>query len=242
MLSYFNTINEVIAADTDTVIIPVGSIEQHGSHLPVGTDYFIIDALSKAVGEKIGAYVLPPLPISTCYEHKGKKGSVWMRPTTFHMMLQDIVLCLKGQGFTRVIVMLGHGGIFAAGPAIRELNAMNDGLQVIKIEPPASSAMKAVEDGDPWNDLHAGEEETSVILYLQEQTVHQDEMMKNDYVPSVPREYMNYSSILKLSPTGVWGMPSHASKEKGEKLFGLMVEHCLSYIQDAFEHTTKEEW
>ena len=242
MVSYFDTIDEIIASKTDTVILPIGSVEQHGSHLPVGTDYFIIDALSRAVGERMDAYVLPPLPISTCYEHKGKRGSVCMRPATFMAMLQDIVLCLRDQGFRRVVVMLGHGGIFAAGPAIRELNAMNDGLQVIKIEPPATPAMKAIEDGDPWNDLHAGEEETSLILYLQEKTVKKDEMMKNDFVPQVPREYMNYSSILRLSPTGVWGMPSHASKAKGEKLFELMVEHCLAYIEDAFAHTTEEEW
>ena len=242
MISYFNTVDDVIASGVDTVILPIGSVEQHGSHLPTGTDYFIIDALSKAVGEKLPAYVLPPLPISTCYEHKGKKGSVWMRPTTFQLMLQDIVLCLKGQGFKKVVVMLGHGGIFAAGPAIRELNAMNDDLQVIKIEPPATKAMKEIEEGDPWNDLHAGEEETSVILYLQEKTVKKKEMIKNDFVPSVPREYMNYASLLRLSPTGVWGKPSFASREKGEKLFELMVEHCLNYIQDAFAHTEESAW
>ena len=90
--------------------------------------------------------------------------------------------------------------------------------------------------------MHAGEEETSLILYLQEQTVNQEEMKKNDYVPSVPREYLNYSSILKLSPTGVWGKPSFASREKGEKLFALMVEHCLQYIEDAFAHTEEAEW
>ena len=242
MISYFNTIDDIIDSSVETAILPIGSVEQHGSHLPTGTDYFIIDALSRAVAEHLHAYLLPPLPLSTCYEHKGKKGSVWMRPSTFHMMLQDIVLCLKQQGFKRVIVMLGHGGIFAAGPAIRELNATNSDLQVIKIEPPASPAMKAIEEGDPWNDLHAGEEETSVMLYLQEQTVKKDKMLENDFVPSVPREYMNYSSILKLSPTGVWGKPSCASKEKGEKLFALMVEHCLQYIEDAFQHTEVSEW
>lgn len=242
MVSYYNTIDDIAASGVDTVIIPVGSIEQHGSHLPVGTDYFIAGSLAEAVAERIGAYVIPPLPISTCMEHIGKKGSIFMRPSTFHTMLQDIVLCLKNQGFKRVVVLLGHGGIFAAGPAIRELNAMNDGLQVIKIEPPASKAMKEIEDGDPYNDLHAGEEETSVILYLQEQTVKKDEMMKNDYVPSVPREYMNYASILKLSPTGVWGMPSHASAEKGGKLFELMIEHCVNYIEDAFLHCTESKW
>lgn len=242
MVSYFNTIDEIIASGTDTVIIPVGSVEQHGSHLPVGTDYFIIDALSRAVAEKMDAYLLPALPLSTCYEHKGKKGSVCMRPATFMAMLQDIILYLHGQGFKRFVVMLGHGGIFAAGPAIRELNALYGDMSVIKIEPPSTPAMKALEDGDPANELHAGEEETSLILYLQEQTVKKEEMMKNDFVPSVPREYMNYSSILKLSPTGVWGMPSHASKEKGAMMFELMVEHCLNYIEDAFAHTTMEEW
>ena len=117
-----------------------------------------------------------------------------------------------------------------------------DDLQVIKIEPPATKAMKEIEEGDPWNDLHAGEEETSVILYLQEKTVKKEEMIKNDFVPSVPREYMNYASLLKLSPTGVWGKPSFASREKGEKLFELMVEHCLNYIQDAFAHTEESAW
>ena len=64
MISYYNSIDEI---KTDTAIIPVGSIEQHGSHLPTGTDYFIIKKLSEEVAKRLDAYLLPPLPISSRY-------------------------------------------------------------------------------------------------------------------------------------------------------------------------------
>lgn len=239
MISYYNTIEEI---KTDTAIIPVGSIEQHGSHLPTGTDYFIVEKLSEEVAKKIDAYLLPPLPISTCYEHKGKKGSVRMRPSTFALMLSDIIMDLKDQGFTKIIVMLGHGGTFAAGPIIRELNANNDGLQIIKIEPVNTEKTRSVIEGAPLNEVHAGEKETSMMLAICEETVDKEKMLKNDYIPDCPREYLNYSSLLKLSKTGVWGMPSYATKEKGEKIIEYSVEAIIDYIEDAFKNTEINKW
>lgn len=75
MINYFNTRAEIEASDVDTVIIPFGSIEQHGPHLPIGTDYLQATAFSDAIGKKLNAFVYPPIPISTCYEHKGSKGT-----------------------------------------------------------------------------------------------------------------------------------------------------------------------
>ncbi len=57
-----------------------------------------------------------------------------MRPSTFALMLSDIILDLRDQGFKKVIVMIYHGGIFAAGPVIREINANYDDIEVIKVE------------------------------------------------------------------------------------------------------------
>ncbi len=238
MLSYYNTVSEILENDTDTVIIPIGSIEQHSSHLPTGTDYFIAEKLSKAVAQKVNAYLLPTLPISTCYEHKGKKGSVCMRPITFYQMLQDIILNLRDQGFKRVILILTHGGIFIAGPAVRELNALYDDLQVIKVDVFSKRAMDAVES----EAMHACELETSLMLYLHEELVKKDEMAKNDFVPPYPREYLNYMSLIKMSETGAWGKPSLATAEKGRQAFEYWVEDAVNYIEDAFKHTTKERW
>ena len=65
MISYRNTTNEIRESGIKTAIIPVGSIEQHASHLPVGTDYLIAQKVGEAVAERINAYLLPALPFST---------------------------------------------------------------------------------------------------------------------------------------------------------------------------------
>lgn len=241
MISYYNTIDD-IPAECDTAILPLGSIEQHSSHLPTGTDYFIVKATSERLAERINAYLLPPLPISTCYEHTGKKGSVCMRPSTFALMFGDILTNLKNQGFKKVIVMIGHGGIFAADPVIREMNCMNDDFRVIKLYGMRNEKITSLIEGDPNNEIHAGEKETSLMLYVEEGTVKKDKMAENDFVPDRPREYLNYLSLLKLSKTGAWGYPSFATREKGEKLMEYIVDAMVEYVNDAFEYATKDRW
>lgn len=237
MLSYKNTAREIKENNSRMAIVPVGSIEQHGSHLPTGTDYIIIKELSERVAEKIDAYLLPPIPISTCYEHKGTKGTVWMRPETFSRMLQDIVLSLQSSGYNRIVIMLGHGGIFVAGPCVRELNAMYDNLEVVLINPPDDEKIRSVLEGD--DGIHAGEKETSYILAIDENLVDKELMSENDFVPEVPREFLNYAPFSVISKTGVWGKPSMATKEKGEKALELAVEYCVQYIEEALKYTKR---
>ena len=86
-----------------------------------------------------------------------------MRPSTFYTMLQDIVLCLKDQGIKKVAVILGHGGVFAAGPAIRELNALYDDLQVVLVND--TDFGKKIDVCETKSiEIHAGERETSLML------------------------------------------------------------------------------
>ena len=241
MLNFENTIAEVDGSDVDLAILPLGSTEQHGSHLPLCTDCLTVSELGKRVAERLGAYLLPTIPITTCYEHKGRKGSLWMRPSTFYTMLEDILLCLHGQGFKKVAVLFGHGGIFAANPAIRELNATVDGLRVITV-PSAPREVFADLVENPKFEVHAGEKETSMILALREDLVHMDEAAKNDCEPSVPREYLNHIPLTRLSSSGAWGKPSLATREKGEKLLQRMTEHYVRYIEDALKYAVEEAW
>lgn len=243
MIDYKSTVDEIIASGTDTAIIPIGSTEQHGPHLPMCTDICTAEYIARGIAEKTGAYLLPTLPISTCYEHKGKKGSVWMRPTTFYNMLQDICLCLRDQGFKKIGVVLGHGGIFIANPAIRELNACYDDIKVARLDlttyftdPELSNILEF------RGNLHACEFETSAMLYLMEDAVKKEKIAEADFVPDVPREYMNYQPLVKLSKTGVWGKPSLGTKEKGEKIMKLLVEKACADMEKAFELCTYEEW
>ncbi len=238
MISYRNTTTEVGKVGAEIAILPIGSVEQHSSHLPIGTDYYVAKAVSEAVAEKMNALLFPTIPFSTCYEHRGTKGSVCMRPTTFYHLVQDLVMSLYDQGIKKVVLILGHGGIFVAGPAVRELNALHEDLKVLVLNPDDKDCEDILETS---NDLHAGESETSLMLYIKEELVKKDLMMQNDYIPDCPREYLNYTTIPKVSKTGVWGKSSLATKEKGKQLFERRVNYYVEYIKCAFEYTTKEK-
>lgn len=230
------TADEICALDPDTAVIPVGSLEQHGPHLPIMTDWAIATELGRRVAERMNAFLLPAFPISTCREHMGKKGSVWMEATTFYQMMYDIVMSLKTQGFRRVAFVITHGGIFVMGPLVRDLNArFNPDLMVAFVTPDTSNLKGITET----RGLHADESETSQILAIAPETVHMDRAV--DFDPEVPRPYLNYGSIFRASPTGVWGYPTKATAEKGELILQRATDNAVDELNRAFEFMSNKE-
>ena len=230
------TADEICALDPDTAVIPVGSLEQHGPHLPIMTDWAIATELGRRVAERMNAFLLPAFPISTCREHMGKKGSVWMEATTFYQMMYDIVMALKTQGFKRVAFVITHGGIFVMGPLVRDLNArFNPDLMVAFVTPDTSNLKGITET----RGLHADESETSQILAIAPETVHMDRAV--DFDPEVPRPYLNYGSIFRASPTGVWGYPTKATAEKGELILQRSTDNAVDELNRAFEFMSNKE-
>lgn len=237
---YRNTADEIMEMNPELAIIPVGSLEQHGPHLPVMTDWAIAAELGKRVADKMGAFLLPALPISTCREQMGKKGSVWMEPTTFYQMMTDIAMSLKLQGFKKIGILQCHGGIFIMTPLVRDLNAKNNpDLMVAVVDSGIFSPTLCEEGILETQELHAGEGETSKILAIAPETVHMDRAV--DYIPSVPRPYLSYGSIFRASPTGVWGVPSKASAEKGRRIFERSAELAVEELNKAFAYMESKE-
>lgn len=230
------TADEICTLDPELAIIPVGSLEQHGPHLPIMTDWAIATELGKRIAEKMGAFLLPALPVSTCREHMGKKGSVWMEPTTFYQMMFDIIMSLKTQGFKRVGILTTHGGVFIATPLVRDLNAkFQPDLQVAIVTPDTVKVKNIIEtDG-----LHADESETSQMLAIAPETVHMDRAI--DFVPDVPRPYLNYGSIFRACPGGVWGEPTKATAEKGEQFLEEFAKMAVDEFNKAFDYMSDKE-
>ncbi len=240
MEAYKLTADEIVAKDPEIAIIPVGSLEQHGPHLPVMTDWAIATELGKRVAEKMDAFLLPALPISTCREHMGKKGSVWMEPTTFYQMMTDIVMSLKTQGFKKVAIIQCHGGIFVMTPLVRDLNAKNNPDLMVALTYTGDFGPKLLEEGIiETSELHAGEGETSKILAVAPETVHMEKAV--DFVPNVPRPYLSYGSIFRASPQGVWGQPTKATADKGEKLYERTAELMVEELNKAFAYMESKE-
>lgn len=240
MESYKLTADQIVAKDPELAIIPVGSLEQHGPHLPVMTDWAIATELGKRVAEKMDAFLLPALPISTCREHMGKKGSVWMEPTTFYQMMTDIVMSLKTQGFKKVAILQCHGGIFIMTPLVRDLNAKNNPDLMVALAYTGDFGAKLLEEGIiETPELHAGEGETSKILAVAPESVHMEKAV--DFVPTVPRPYLSYGSIFRASPQGVWGQPTKATAEKGEKIYARTAELMVEELNKAFAYMESKE-
>jgi len=239
---YRKTADEIMKINPDLAIIPVGSLEQHGPHLPVMTDWAIAEEFARRVGKLLpNAFILPALPISTCREQMGKKGAVWMEPPTFYQMMTDIIMSLKTQGFKRVVILQAHGGIFIMTPLVRDLNAkFNPELQVVNIDCCVFFSKLFAEGVYETNtELHAGEGETSMMLAIAPETVDMSKAV--DFVPDIPRPYLSYGSIFRACPDGVWGEATKGTAEKGKKALDRMAELAVEEMNKAFAYMDKKE-
>lgn len=223
VLTANNTSKEIAESGVDTAILPIGSIEQHGPHLPLGTDWIVVQEVAKRVADKLGAcYLLPALPYGTAQEHLGFSGTVTLRPSTLATVIRDIVLSLRLHDITKLIVISGHGGNWIVKPTLRELNLEYPDLKVIHGRP--MGIMPA--------DIHAGESETSSILYLDEKLVKKERIV--DSAPDATQEYLDYVGMKGLSKHGNWGMSSQGSREKGEERLEARAERIYHYARETF--------
>ena len=229
MIDENSTSRELAKAKPKMAILPVGAFEQHFGVLPLNTDNLEVGALARALASHYDAFLLPAQPFGTSLENTGSAGTVTLMPSTLMSLTKDIVEGLYRQGFKYVVLVNGHGGNFVLRPAVREINYRNDGCKTIYVEPwvmvPAAEESEIFE-GD--NELHAGEVETSVMMYLHPELVRRDCL--EDGNPAAARGELDMFSLPSLSEGLPWGKTSLASADKGRRHFNLMVKYTIQFI------------
>ena len=147
MLDYQNTTYDIEAGNPHTAILPIAVVERHGSHLPVGADWMIVDAIASRVAETMGegCYLLPTMPYGTSAGHVGEAGTLSLAPLTLMHVVRDLVDGLIAQGIRRVAVINSHGGAgestvrpqgnFIVKTAVRQLNYDYPDLKAIWVQP-----------------------------------------------------------------------------------------------------------
>ena len=228
MVTVFNTWEEVKEANVEIAILPIGSIEQHGRHLPLGTDWLIADRLARELGERLNAYVLPALPYGNSQEHMGFPGTITLRPQTLALVIEDIILSLRHHGIKKVVVLSTHGGNWIIKPTIRDLNFRYPDMTIIW----ADGALPGERERIP-EDIHSGRSETSTMLYLYPELVKMERA--EDFTPDVGQEYNDYVGFDRTTRCGVWGKPSEASREMGRRNVEASVERWAKYIKATLE-------
>ena len=222
------TWQEAARMDSHLAILPLGSFEQHGPHLPLGTDIYLIEAIAEGVAERLNAFLLPVQPITTCYEHLGKKGSVHFSADIFYRFIVCIAETLYRKEYHKIVILPGHGGIFILDPAVQYLNAAHPGLSLVSVNPYDIRGLPGYPFGTEG--IHADDMETSLMLYIKPDLVDMSKAV--DCIPDKPRPYLNYGSIFTLSPSGVWGTPTAATAEKGKWMLENAVEATVHKINE----------
>ncbi len=162
---------EELLQRTDVALIPVGSIEQHGKHLPLGTDFLAASEACKLIGQKTDVLVAPVVMAGISAHHLGFSGSLTLSPATFEQVIYETAEALIHHGIRKIAIYNGHGGNTASvANVITRINntTVASAVDLGDIEFPSVDSPYPA----PTIDSHAGVGETSWMLYLTPQLVN----------------------------------------------------------------------
>jgi creatinine amidohydrolase len=221
-------------------VLPVGSFEQHSTHLPLATDDIQVEYFARFAAGELGAALLPTLPYGTSLEHSGFSGTVTLRPETLMQVVRDIADAVERQGFTTMILLNGHGGNFALNPVVRDINRMDRRLKILLVEwygGKDDAGLESEAQGKP--DLHSGEAETSAMLAIRPDLVKPGRPEFKLSLKGFEQPDLTTFGFGVIAPNGAYGDASLASREKGEKLILSVKRNLIRRIWQRLEWLAK---
>ena len=223
---------EARRAQSRTVILPVGSLEEHGPHLPLGTDTFHALELARRVARVRPVLVAPPLYYGICRSTGEHPGTVSISGDTLRALLGDLGREFHRQGMETLVFLSGHAGgthmsalVEAGETLLKELPKVR--VAVVNV----LELLREVLAAEPElvrtkGDAHAGEVETALMLAVHPQLVQ----------GSAPTEWPRFPKYelvrdkRRYWPGGVWGDPAPADAAQGERLLAAEVRRLAQVI------------
>ena len=247
MLLHLSTWSEVEAYlnQSQSIILPIGSTEQHGPTGLIGTDAICAEVISKGVGEEVKALVGPTINVGMALHHTGFPGTISLRPTTMIQMIRDYIVCLTKAGFTKFFFINGHGGNISTLKAafsetyahLADFNIANADQVKCKIGNwfMCSSVYKLAKELYGHKEgSHATPSEVALTQYVYPEAIKQAVLSEK-----VASGYSIYSAtdFRRRYPDGRMGSnPALATPEHGKQFYSLAVKELsnsyLEFIHD----------
>ena len=223
---------EIMMKEARAIIVPLGSTEQHGFHLPLNTDSTIADYLALEVAKRTNCLVTPTLTYGQVWSAKDFPGTIAIQERTYINFLKDIVTSLESKSPRNIILFSGHlGNVAPSKIAARELldekgfNNVYHFSYIVDMKQAAAGIMET----ELWHGsgLHGGEMETSVLLRITPELVRMDKAQA-DYPVRPPDLDIRPISWIDFARQGIFGDPTKATSEKGERF----IERTLQQLAD----------
>ncbi len=237
-------------AQQPIVLVPFGTIEDHGLHLPLNTDNIIVEAICvetarRAPGEVL---VMPLVAYGLDEHHMDFPGTVSIDMQTALSFLADVAISVARHGFSHVLIVNGHGSNTSIADLAARRVVLETGIICGAVSPNAAidptlaePTLSEMRRSQPGGVAHAGEYETAMMLHLRPDLVQMDKAVRE--LGQVKLEYFNWdhaeASILawqdwwsRMSETGVCGDPTVATPEFGRALFETTVTNMVRFARE----------
>ncbi|CAL9518258.1 Putative mycofactocin system creatinine amidohydrolase family protein MftE [Actinosynnema sp. ALI-1.44] len=216
------TTEDVRARGAAVAVLPVGSFEQHGPHLPLATDTIIACAIARGLADAYPVQLLPPITISCSHEHADWPGTVSISARTLHSVIMDVADSLRG---LPLVIVNAHGGNYVLSNVVQESRRM--ALYPTSADWAEARAAAGVETPSA-TDMHAGEIETSILLHAHPEVVRPG-FETADHVAD-DRRHLLTTGLAAYTSSGVVGRPSRASADKGRDLLAALVSGFARHL------------
>jgi creatinine amidohydrolase len=230
------------------VVIPLGSVEQHGHHLPLCVDSVQVTAVAERVEQALGdaALFLPTLWLGCSEHHRDFPGTISVPPSLYSEMIKAVVKSILHAGFTRIFFLNGHGGNETpAAQALTEIVGEDDAADSAHIaftswwQVARESVTPARHGMSSPAITHACEYETSLMLALRPDLVHlaaaRDELpalMTPWYHSELGGRARLFHRFHRLTTAGSMGNPSQATRDKGISLLDAVAAEVIAFVRD----------
>jgi creatinine amidohydrolase len=235
---------EAFLARSKTVIVPVGSTEQHGPHGPLLTDVLVPNEVARRIAPRVDAVVAPTINYGLSYPHVGFTGLVHIRIPTFMDLVEDVCVALADIGFRRIVLLNGHyDNTYALAYACANAAPrLADGTRAFPVNYwDGMTADEAAEFFGPDTGLHANRGEMSAVMAIDPGLV--DLEHANAEMPPFPPVsspaavhtaffFSNPGSVHWASRSGTWGDAREASADYGERYLTVVSDATVRLLDD----------
>jgi creatinine amidohydrolase len=235
---------EAFLGEHRTVIVPIGSTEQHGPHGPLLTDVFVPQEVARRVAPEVGALVAPPINYGLSYPHVGFTGVAHLRIPTFMALVEDVAVSLATMGFRQIVFLNGHyDNTYAIAYACANAaDRLPDGVHAFPVNYwDGMTPDEASEFFGPSTGLHANRGETSAVMAINPALVDVDRL--NAEMPPFPEVsstaavhtaffFSAPGSVYRATQSGTWGDARESTPEYGERYLSVVTAATIRLIGD----------